>query len=147
MATQSARVTMNAPKHRPPASPTTELVADEEAGRAPAPKATAKSDVVTDARGRKLKLRELSLLNEVDLLASMPPAHAAQPMVLGRAMLAARVEWIDDEPIAIPVNAIQYRSMMQTVGREGIAAVIGATMMASDEGEPGQNTETELAKN
>jgi hypothetical protein len=150
----TGKVTMNTPPHprggqqqQQPQSvaAASEYEADEPNDAAAQVQAKASDGpvTVTDSRGRRLRLRELSLLQECDLLASMPPTHSQQPWVQGYARLAAQVEAIDDEVMGIPVNPVQYRLMIHRVGREGISAVIVATMPAEGEQDQG----TELAKN
>lgn len=97
-----------------------------------------------DAKGRRLVLRDLTLLEEQDLIAAMPANHSAQQLVLGRALMAARVASIDGERSEIPLSALQYRAMLQRVGKEGLAVVYGTLPKATD----GDDRDTvELAKN
>ncbi|HEY1504106.1 MAG TPA: hypothetical protein VGF92_07390 [Stellaceae bacterium] len=100
------------------------------------------AQTVVDSLGRKLTLRELSLLQETDLIVAMPPPHANNSMALGRALLAARVASIDGEPMDIPLGAPSYRAMLQQVGKEGLTAVIIAVTPADE-----ATSDKELAKN
>jgi hypothetical protein len=71
----------------------------------------------------------------------MPPTHATNSLVLGRALLVARVASIDGEPIEIPLTQGLYRAMLFQVGKEGLAAAMSA--LTPTEGED----TTDLAKN
>ena len=120
-------------------SPTITL---NETGATPPRAASASPGVIIDAKGRKLTLRELTLLEEQDLLGVMPKDHIETSLTLGRALMAARVATIDGEPCEVPITKLQYRSMLQQVGKEGLAAVIEATLpitAAADEIEAAKN--------
>ncbi|TAL01844.1 MAG: hypothetical protein EPO08_09140 [Rhodospirillaceae bacterium] len=94
---------------------------------APLQGANTPTDVITDAKGRKLKLRELTLLEEQDLLVAMGLEHSNNALVLGRAFMAARIAEIDGAPVLVPTNHIDYRALLQRVGKDGLAAVLAAT--------------------
>lgn len=79
---------------------------------------------IVDSLNRKLVLRELSMLEEQDYLTALGPDVCTNQLVLGRAMIMARIASIDGVPIPVPRNNMQYRAMIGLVGREGTAAVI-----------------------
>lgn len=123
-------------------------------GAAPAPVAVPapSAEFLTDSLGRKLQLRELSILDEQDVIVSAGP-HGDNNRTLGRALLAARIAAIvgtspdDVEGIPIPRTHEHYRRMMAKVGREGIEAVFAHLAgTVDDEGDAAQ-TEIAHAKN
>jgi hypothetical protein len=101
-------------------------------------------EILIDSKGRKIKLRELTLLEEQDVIAAMPPNHSAQSLVLGRSLMAARVASIDGVDCFIPISTIQYRAMLGHIGKEGLAAVIESLPKPAADGEPNA---VDLAKN
>jgi hypothetical protein len=115
-----------------------------EEGAAPQPEkpaAPAAPGEVTDARGRRLRLREMTLLQEQDLIVAMG-AHAESEQALRRAFLAARVADIDGNAVEVPMTNRIYRAMMDRVGKEGLAAVVESILAEQQE-----TDETALAKN
>lgn len=112
----------------------------------PAPAVTAAVRVLDDGRivdgaGRKLKLRELSMLQELDLM-----ALAGDSRVMNRAWWtyisnAARVDMIDDITVPFPTSDQEMRVMAARVGREGIAAVIGHLFPAAGDSTTDQGDE------
>lgn len=101
-------------------------------------------NTVTDSKGRKLLLRELTLLEEQDLIAAMGIEHSSNQFVLTRSLFAARVAEIDGERVTFPVTKTLYRAMLQRVGHEGLEAVFAAAKL---DGEATQEETVELAKN
>jgi hypothetical protein len=80
------------------------------------------AEFVIDARGRRLQLRTLSIVEEQDALVAMG-VHADSGIARARALLAMQIASIDDMGMPIPKNDRQYRAMLQQVGHEGVDAV------------------------
>jgi hypothetical protein len=114
MDSDSPKVTLNAPAAAAAASPRT-----QEAPAAPSPG----DGTIVDAKGRKLTLRELTLLEEQDMMAAMPESHCQNRLVLGRALLVAQVATINGDPVDVPLTPAQYRAMLHQVGKESLEAV------------------------
>lgn len=107
---------------------------------------TISKDVLIDSKGRKITLRELTLLEEQDLMAAMPESHCRNALVLGRALLAARVATINGEDQDVPITPAQYRAMLHAVGKEGLD-VISASLISSDDKEDVDGDILDKAKN
>jgi hypothetical protein len=78
---------------------------------------------IMDAKGRRLVLRELTIMEEMDLHVAMGDEACGNRLVLMRCTMASRVGSIDDEIIVAPATPAEFRLMMTKVGREGIDAV------------------------
>jgi hypothetical protein len=105
-------------------------------------------ELITDDDGRKLQLRELTLLEESDVIIASG-AHGENQRTLNRALLCARVAAITDQdgdPVGIPVPKTpeHYKRMMTLVGRAGINAVVAHLMPDDDEA---ASSEIDNAKN
>jgi hypothetical protein len=103
---------------------------------APVLSAAAAQGEVVDAKGRKLRFRQLTLLQETDLIMAMGK-HAENQLLLGRALLAAQVASINGDEVDLPQGEREYRAMLQRVERDGISAVVArnAPAAAKDGGE------------
>lgn len=117
------------------------------AGPASAAPASAAPAAIVDAAGRRLVLRELSLLQEQDLLAAMGPDHAGNSLTLSRALLAARVAEIDGRAVPVPTSNPLYRAMLQQVGKDGLAAVVATMTPPEGEEAAAADDTVALAKN
>lgn len=101
---------------------------------------------VEDADERRLQLRELTILEENDVIIAAG-SHGDNIRTLNRVLLAARVAGIthkgDEDPIGMPIPKTedQYREMMLLVGRAGINAV--ADYLSPDD----DKAKTQKAKN
>lgn len=96
---------------------------------------------IVDSGGRKLKLRELTLLNELDLMALAGDSRATNRAWWMHVSAAAHVEEIDGSPCPFPVNDPEIRVMVQRVGRDGVAAVIGHLFSAAGDSPVEQSDE------
>lgn len=78
---------------------------------------------VTDARGRKLGLRQIPFLEEFRVLEAIGPERAANTTYLRAVNFLLYLAEIDGEPIEIPRSHIQIEALIQRAGREGYAAI------------------------
>jgi len=119
------------------------------AGPAPAEKPAAPNEVI-DASGRRLVLRELSLLEEVDLYSAVGSQDVDNKGVMSVALLVSRVVSIDGSPVKVPTTGGELRALIKRVGREGVTAIQKAMAppgKAKDGAEPADDEEVALAKN
>lgn len=89
----------------------------------PAARVAPTDGVLVDDTGRRLKLRELTILQEMDLIEIAGPSRSENGAWMFNALLAARVADIDGQPVPFPKNEINLRTMLQRVSRDGIRAV------------------------
>lgn len=82
------------------------------------------SEIVTDAKGRKLTLREMNVLDQVRLLRAVGPAQAGNEPYVQIVMMAASVAEIDGVPLMVPTNERQIDGAIGRVGDEGFAALM-----------------------
>jgi hypothetical protein len=88
------------------------------------PKNTEAVEIV-DSLGRKLKVKEPSILQESRLVRAMGgDASMNTGYMMGYVMPAAMVIEIDGEAQAFPATELQVDSAIQRLGREGLAAVM-----------------------
>ncbi len=79
--------------------------------------------VLSDAKGRKLAVRDLSALEQLRLLRAIGPDQSMnQPYVMS-VQAAASVVSIDGVPCAKPTNERQIDAMIDRLGDDGLAAV------------------------
>lgn len=111
------------------------------AGPAPAPAGSSSIQgvIVTDSKGRKLTLKELSLVDELDLIAAAGP-HASLDRYIQLISLVACVTAIDGVPLPGCHNSIQLRGNVTRVGRDGVNAVVAH--LAAQRGEGSSNEAT-----
>lgn len=82
------------------------------------------SNVLKDAKGRQIVLRELDPLQESRIFIAVGAANAANHTYMsGYAFPAAMVESIDDVEYQIPVNQAQIDGRLKHLGREGMLAI------------------------
>ncbi len=81
---------------------------------------------VTDAAGRQLVLRRLTVLDKLRLFKAAGPILSQNGPWLGMALLACSVTAIDDVPVPMPVAEQQIEAMVARLGDHGIAAVAEA---------------------
>ena len=81
--------------------------------------------MVTDDKGRVLKVRSLGLLEEMDLieLAGTPTPPDRWMMI---ATFAACVREVDGVPVPFPQNRAQIRKHVERVGPHGLRAAVKA---------------------
>lgn len=80
--------------------------------------------VVTDAAGRKLKIRQPDILDESRLIRAMGDASANQAYMTAYVFPAAMVIEIDANPILFPTSVAQVEALIKRIGRDGLKAVL-----------------------
>lgn len=106
--------------------------------------AVGETKTVVDSLGRKLTVRELDLLEEMDVIEAAGPKNAQNARWMMYATLAACVRDIDGVPSISSGGML--RGHLKTVGSEGINAVIGVLTPAAPPAGDG-NDVTATAKN
>ncbi len=82
------------------------------------------SGSVTDARGRVIKIRELDAVQEARVFCAAGAEDAMNmPYMNMYVFPAARVEEIDGEKYAVPINKLQINGMLSILGKAGLNAV------------------------
>lgn len=109
--------------------------------------------ILTDAKGRKITLRELDPLQESRIFIAVGADNAGNSQYMsGYAFPAAMIEYIDGEYFAIPANLKQIEARLTILGRDGMLAMREYMLKAlraaesSDESNSDDGTE-EAAKN
>jgi len=103
-------------------------------------------ETITDAKGRKLSLRKLNVLDQVKLLRAIGPDQARNQPYVEIVTMAASVADIDGVPLMLPTNERQIDAAIGRIGDEGVAAlmvhiqrefaaVMQAAEAAADDGE------------
>lgn len=80
------------------------------------------AETITDAGGRTLEVREMSIRERMKLLRQMGPAADVQVWI-SQVMLAACVTAIDGVPVLMPNGPDQADFIVEKVGTAGAAAV------------------------
>jgi hypothetical protein len=86
--------------------------------------AAADDDVVTDSRGRRLKIKRPDILQESRLVKTMGEASTNQAYMTGYVLPAAMVVEIDGEAVQFPNSQREVDASITRLGREGIEAVL-----------------------
>lgn len=79
--------------------------------------------VVTDSRGRSLKVKRLNALDRMRLFNALGPERVQNQMTLGYAMLAGCVTHIDGVPLPFPKDNRGIEHSVGTLDDDGINAV------------------------
>jgi hypothetical protein len=109
-------------------------------------KSPVRSDLVRDASGRVITLRELDPVQESRLTVAVGPEMAINVMYMNMyAFPAAAVADIDGEEYPLPQNPKQIESMLAILGKSGLKAV-SAFLRARSKDDEDEATET-AAKN
>ena len=82
------------------------------------------TDVITDAKGRKLTTRKLNVLDQVKLLRAIGPDQARNQPYVDIVTMSASVADIDGIPLVIPTNERQIDAAIGRIGDEGFAALM-----------------------
>lgn len=82
------------------------------------------ADIVTDAKGRKITLRKLTIVEQVRLLRAMGPVQASNEPYSQVVNMAAMVSDIDGIPVPFPINEVQIDAAIKVIGDEGFSALI-----------------------
>jgi hypothetical protein len=78
---------------------------------------------VTDASGRVISIRKPGILAQYRIIETMGPSA---DIVTYRGMVTPLI-WIsaiDGEPVSLPTNKLQLNALIQSVGDEGLEAVV-----------------------
>lgn len=86
--------------------------------------AAQRTEVITDARGRKLTIRNLNALDQTRLLRAVGPAQAGNQPYFHMVECAAMVANIDDVPCLLPTNERQIDAAIGRLDDEGMAAIM-----------------------
>ncbi|HDX8329180.1 TPA: hypothetical protein ROU58_001458 [Raoultella ornithinolytica CD1_MRS_4] len=82
------------------------------------------NNVVVDAKGRHIVIRELDMLEESRLIFAIGSERASNPVyVQAYALPAACAAEIDGEKFSVPANISQLEGRMAILGREGMNAI------------------------
>lgn len=81
------------------------------------------SEIITDASGRKIALRKITVLDQVRLLRAIGPAQAENKPYTDIVMMAAMVSEVGGVPMLIPTNERQIDAAVERIGSEGFAAL------------------------
>lgn len=79
--------------------------------------------VVEDARGRRLSLRALTMLDRLRLFKALGAELAMNDAYLGVASLAASVTSVDGVPLLFPASEAAVENAVERLGEDGIEAV------------------------
>lgn len=92
----------------------------------------AATQTVTDAGGRRLALRRMTVLDKLRLFKAAGPVLAQNGPWLGVALLACSVTAIDDIPVPMPATEPQIEALVARLGDAGIAAAAAALSAAAE---------------
>jgi hypothetical protein len=81
-------------------------------------------DTITDAKGRKITLRKLNVLDQVRLLRAVGPEQARNQPYFEIVTMSASVFSIDGVPFAIPTNERQIDAAIDRIGDDGFGALM-----------------------
>jgi hypothetical protein len=84
------------------------------------------TQLIQDAEGRTLTIRNLTALDKLRLFKAAGPTLSQNHLWLGMATLATSVTAIDDVPIPPPTSEAQIESLVSRLGDSGIAAIARA---------------------
>lgn len=108
--------------------------------------ATEESNVVIDAKGRRIVIRELDMLEESRLIFSIGSERASNPVyVQAYAIPAACAAEIDGEQFSVPANINQLEGRMAILGRDGMNAI--AKKLYNLDSDSDDTAEKEAVKN
>lgn len=82
------------------------------------------SVVVTDAKGRKLTLKEPDFIMESRITRLCGDSSTNIGYMYAYVLPSIQVVKIDDDPVPFPATFLQLEGLISRVGREGAAAVI-----------------------
>lgn len=96
-----------------------------EAGAASNTPAAADLEVVTDARGRKLKLKRPTILQESRVVRMMGEAAMNASYMSGYVLPAVMVVDIDGQAVPFPNSEREIEAAIQRLDHDGVEAVLG----------------------
>ena len=82
------------------------------------------TDTLTDALGRKLRIKNLNALEQMKLLRAVGPMQSQNQPYFHMVECAAMVVDIDGRPCSMPTNERQIDTAVERLGDEGMAAVM-----------------------
>lgn len=82
--------------------------------------------IVTDATGRKLTVKRVTVLDRMKLIRIVGPEVATNGLYMSHAALAFSVVAVDDEPRAQPSSILALEGFVQLLGDEGMEAAARA---------------------
>jgi hypothetical protein len=89
--------------------------------------------VLTDAKGRKLTLRTLTLLEQTRVLRAIGPAQASNEPYVQTVIAMCMIADIDGVPVLLPTNERQIDGMLDRIGNEaGVAMNVHLRKMQAD---------------
>jgi hypothetical protein len=97
--------------------------------------------VVTDALGRKITIRKLSLLDNLRLMEGMGPALAGNRPYMAHVEYLASVVSIDGSAEPIMTTKIQVEALAQRLDNDGLDAVVegyNKNFAKQESGDPGE---------
>lgn len=80
-------------------------------------------EVLTDARGRKITIRKINVLDQVKLLRAIGPTQSSNQPYVQIVMMVASVADIDGVPLAMPTNETHIDALVRRIGDEGFAVL------------------------
>jgi hypothetical protein len=83
-----------------------------------------KETVVTDARGRRIRLSKPPVLAEYKLTLLVGPEAAANRTYIHMIYPLLYVTAIDDDPVFFPAKAIEIDALIQRLDEDGVTAVV-----------------------
>lgn len=87
---------------------------------------SAETREITDALGRRLRLRRIGALEKLRLLKAVGPKLAENEAYLGIALLAYAAAAIDSVPLPAPASETQIEMIVERLGEAGLAAIAEA---------------------
>ena len=82
------------------------------------------SEIVVDAKGRKLTVQRRSVLDQVRLLRAIGPAQSGNEAYVNIVTMAVTVSDIDGVPCPTPTNERMIDAAIERIGDEGFAALV-----------------------
>lgn len=82
------------------------------------------SDIVTDAKGRKITTRKFNVLDQVKLLRAIGAEQSNNQPYVQIVMMAASVSDIDGVPCPVPTNERTIDAAIARIGDDGFAALM-----------------------
>lgn len=88
-----------------------------------APPSQRRATTLVDARGRRLTLRDLTVLDQVRLLRAIGPAQSANEPYVNIVNVCASVADIDGDVMPFPSNEREIDALVRMIGDAGFAAI------------------------
>ena len=82
------------------------------------------SETVTDANGRVIKVRKMTVLDQVRVLRAIGPAQSSNQAYVNIVTMAVSVSEIDGVPCPMPSSEIQIDAAIERIGDDGFAALM-----------------------